>query len=81
MGGVGGQHAKEDVTCLSYNISANIPGTALTDNYFGSGSDSMLIWMDDVMCDGDEESLEYCRSIRWGEIYHCTHIAGVRCSN
>ena len=38
------------------------------------------IWLDDVTCDGDEETIQNCTSSEWG-IHDCdaTEAAGVSC--
>ena len=45
-------------------------GEALVDNEYGNGIDP--IWLDDVMCDGNESSLSSCAANDWGE-NNCRH--------
>ena len=54
---------------------------AVTDGRFGSGSGD--IWLDDVICVGNEESLEDCQYSGWESISDCDHSmdAGVVCSD
>ena len=49
---------------------------------FGRGTRSSPIWMDNVLCSGDERALELCYLPGW-EIHDCSHYedAGVVCSN
>ena len=55
--------------------------------YFGAAADDVPIWLDDMLCDGDEESLLDCRVARgglasenWG-LHNCRHFedVGLRC--
>lgn len=54
---------------------------ALHNSYFGSGSESQSIWMDDVDCKGSESTLKNCKSVKFG-VHDCDHNkdAGVICS-
>ncbi|XP_048464516.1 deleted in malignant brain tumors 1 protein-like [Rhincodon typus] len=65
------------VVCRQLNCGRAIQAT--TGAFFGQGSGP--IWLDDVLCDGTESSLDQCVAAHWGE-NNCQHNedAGVRCS-
>lgn len=50
--------------------------------HFGQGYYSSPIWMDDLMCYGEESELSQCYFRGWGN-HDCSHYedAGVVCSN
>ena len=52
--------------------------TAYTEAHFGEGKG--YIWIDEVECDGTEESIRECSFNAWGD-EDCSHSedAGVRC--
>ena len=54
-------------------------GVATTRARFGRGNGAM--WLDDVECKGDEDSLEECQHNPWGQ-HTCSHRedAGVICN-
>ena len=60
---------------LGFTRALSAPGSSR----FGAGSGQ--IWLDDVACTGNENSLVYCRHMRWG-IHNCGHSedASVICS-
>jgi len=55
--------------------------TAYTDGYFGVGSSSMPIWLDDVRCTINDRYLSQCSHRGWGT-HNCFHSedAGVACA-
>lgn len=48
--------------------------------YFGQGSTTSPVWLDDVTCSGSESRLEFCHHAGW-DIENCNHVedAGVVC--
>ena len=50
--------------------------------YFGEGDSSSNIWLDNVKCRGDEQTIAACRHRGWN-IHNCFHFedAGVICDN
>ena len=61
---------------LGYPHAISVPNKA----FFGQGSGK--IWLDDVQCQGDENSILNCRHSPWGE-HNCGHYedASVICSS
>ena len=49
---------------------------------FGAGSSSSPIWMDELLCSGNEAALDLCYFTGWG-VHNCGHYedAGVVCSD
>ncbi|KAL1777961.1 CD5 antigen-like [Sigmodon hispidus] len=62
---------KEDqVVCKQLDCGKSLPKSKRTQKSYGPGTGR--IWLDDVVCSGEEQSLESCRHRMWG--YHdCTH--------
>ena len=57
---------------------------AIRTNTFGTASTSVPIWMDNLQCNGWEDSLDQCDFAGWGNINYCSHTyndAGVVCEN
>ena len=54
---------------------------AYTNGYFGGGSSSMPIWLDEVSCTSTDRYLSECNHNGWGD-EDCTHSedAGVACA-
>jgi len=65
------------IVCKMLNFSG-----AFQVGYFGAGNKSFPIWMDNVKCRGDEQSVAACRHRGWEE-HDCSHAedAGVVCRN
>ena len=69
------EDADADVACRQLGIGS---GVAVTSDDFGSGEGD--IWLDNVECVGDENSLAECDHNGWGD-HNCQHHedAGVVC--
>ncbi len=67
------------VICRQLNLPIQIV-TAYSESFFGEGSGP--IWFDDVVCSGQELSLNGCTKPGWG-VHNCGHQedAGVSCAN
>lgn len=65
------------IVCKMLNFSG-----AFHVGYFGPGNKSFPIWMDNVKCRGDEQSIAACRHRGWNK-HDCSHVedAGVVCRN
>ena len=65
------------IVCKMLNFSG-----AINVGSFGPGNESFPIWMDNVKCRGDEQSIAACRHRGWEE-HDCSHVedAGVVCRN
>ena len=66
-----------DVVCKMLNFSG-----AFHTGYFGPGNESFPIWMDNVKCFGNEQTIAACHHRGWGN-HDCSHLldAGVVCRN
>ena len=66
------------VVCRMLNYSAAV--FAVRYAYFGEGNSSSPIWMDNVKCRGDEQTIAACRHRGWDN-HDCRHSedAGVVC--
>ncbi|RUS72444.1 hypothetical protein EGW08_019790 [Elysia chlorotica] len=69
-------HLDAGVVCRA--LGMNYGGVAIPADEFGPGSGP--VWMDNVQCRGDEESLDKCPHKGWG-LHDCDHSedAAVRC--
>ncbi|XP_072169520.1 neurotrypsin-like [Diadema setosum] len=67
-----------DVVCRQLGYTGAL--RALDQAYFGSGDN--VIWMDRVQCTGDEERIQDCPQMGWGQ-HSCSHRddASVECSS
>ncbi len=71
----------QDATVICRQLNLPIDFVAAHSNsYFGEGSGP--IWLDDVGCSGQEQSLNECPNSGWGS-HNCGHSedAGVSCTN
>ena len=68
------------VVCRMLNYSAAV--YAVRYAYFGEGNSTFPIWMDNVKCRGDEQTIAACRHRGWNNS-DCSHYedAGVVCYN
>ena len=68
-----------NVVCrqLGYGSALEVHSNA----FYGEGSFDSRIWLDDVDCDGNEDSIDQCRHTTWGN-HNCGHDedVGIRCS-
>ena len=67
------------VVCHQLGIGTAVK--AYTNGYFGSGSSSMPIWLDEVQCTTGDRNLSECSHNGWGN-NDCSHSedAGVACT-
>ena len=67
-----------EVICRMLNFTA--AQAAVKYAYFGQGNSLSPIWLDNVKCRGDEETIAACRHQGWSE-HNCGHYedAGVIC--
>ena len=68
-----------DAGVVCAQLGFNSSGTAIRSAAFGQGSGP--IWLDNVMCVGNESSLAYCIHLGLNVTRNCSHSedAGVRC--
>lgn len=68
------------VVCRMLNYSAAVHAVRYA--YYGAGNSSFPIWMDNVKCRGDEQTIAACRHNGWNT-NDCNHYedAGVVCLN
>ena len=67
-----------EVVCRQLGFESALE--AVSNGYFGPGNETMPIWLDNVDCYGNEESITECLHQSFGE-NNCRHYedAGVRC--
>ncbi|XP_032290457.1 uncharacterized protein teq isoform X3 [Drosophila virilis] len=81
--GVWGSVCDDDFNIKAAQVACNnlgYYGTAkIEKNIFGPGSGP--IWLDQVLCQGNETSIDMCRHWNWGE-HNCNHTedVGLRCT-
>ena len=68
-----------DAGVVCAQLGFNSSGTAVGSAAFGQGSGP--IWLDNIMCAGNESSLAYCIHLGLNVTRNCSHSedAGVRC--
>jgi len=69
------------VVCRMLNYSAAVKAVKRTYHY-GRANVSCPIWMDNVRCRGDEQSIAACQHNGWN-VHDCNHYrdAGIACRN
>lgn len=70
------------VVCRMLNYSSGVKVVKNAYRHYGRVNSSYPIWMDNVKCRGDEQSIAACRHNGWN-IHDCDHFKGVGvvCSN
>ena len=70
------------VVCRMLNFSAAVKVVEDAYKYFGRVNSSYPIWLDNVKCRGDEQSIAACRHRGWN-VHDCNHYddAGIVCKN
>lgn len=70
------------VVCRMLNFSAAVKVVPNCYRYYGYVGYSYVIWMDDVKCRGDEQTIAACRHRGWN-VHDCSHYndVGIVCRN
>ena len=70
------------VVCRMLNYSTAGKAVRVAYKYYGRVNSSFHIWMDNVKCRGDEQTIAACRHNGWN-VHDCNHIedAGIVCKN
>ena len=70
------------VVCRMLDYSAAVKVVRVAYKYYGRVNSSFPIWMDNVKCRGDEQTIAACRHRGWN-VHNCNHNedAGIVCKN